>query len=71
MFRTSDIALAAYLMMQSLKLKSASREPSGRFKFEFDDPDGLAPEYAVNYVNSEAAKFDAHVKNLKNILFKS
>ena len=71
MFKTSDIALAAYLMMQGLKLKNASREPSGRFRFEFEDPDGTAPDHAVNYVNSEAAKFDAHVKNLKNILFKN
>ncbi len=70
MYNTSDIALAAYLMMRGLKLTVAERENSGRFKFVFDDPEGKATSLAVDYINSEAAKFDAHVKNLKNILFK-
>lgn len=70
MYNTSDIALAAYLMMRGLKLTVAERENSGRFKFVFDDPAGKATILAVDYINSEAAKFDAHVKNLKNILFK-
>ena len=71
MFKTSDIAIAAYLMMKGLKLINASREKSGRFKFEFSDPNTVGQTYAVEFVNSESAKFDAHVKNLKNILFKS
>ena len=71
MFETSDIAIAAYLMMKGLKLKSAGREKSGRFRFEFSDPNDLASQYCVEFVNSESALFDAHVKNLKNILYKS
>jgi hypothetical protein len=70
MYNTSDIAIAAYLMMKGLKLTVAEREKSGRFKFIFDDPENLGGMYAVDYINSESAKFDAHVKNLKNILFK-
>ena len=68
---TSDIAIAAFLMMKGMKLISATRERNGRFKFEFDDPKNEAGKYAVEFVNSEAAKFDAHVKNLKNIIFKN
>ena len=71
MFKTSDIAIAAYLMMKGLKLVKAEKERSGRFRFEFDDAKNNADKLAVEFVNSESAKFDAHVKNLKNILFKN
>lgn len=70
-FQTSDIGIAAYVMMKGLKLKTASRGNNGRFSFIFDDPHDLGKNYAVDYVNSESAKFDANMKNLKNILYKS
>jgi len=70
-YTTSDIAIAAFLMMKGMKLLSASRERSGRFRFEFDNLKNEADKFAVEFVNSESAKFDAHVKNLKNILFKN
>jgi hypothetical protein len=70
-FQTSDIGIAAYVMMKGLKLKQASRGHNGRFNFEFFDPDIKGAQYAVDYVNSESAKFDANMKNLKNILYKS
>ena len=69
-FVTSDIAIAAYLMMKGMKLIAARRERNGRFHFEFDDPAGDGNKYAIEYVNSESAKFDSHIKNLKNIIFK-
>ena len=68
---TSDIAIAAFLMMKGMKLISAARERSGRFRFEFDDTNSQAGKYAVEFANSESAKFDAHVKNLKNLIFKN
>ena len=70
-FETSDIGVAAYIMMKGLKLISATREKNGRFKFVFDDPSTLGQKLAVDFVNSESALFDAHIKNLKNILYKS
>jgi hypothetical protein len=70
-FQTSDIGIAAYVMMKGLKLKAAFRGPKGRFSFSFEDPNDLGQNYAVDYVNSESAKFDANMKNLKNILYKS
>jgi hypothetical protein len=70
-FQTSDIGIAAFVMMKGLKLKTAKKSHSGRFAFVFEDPDQLGQQYAVDYVNSESAKFDANMKNLKNILYKS
>ena len=70
-FETSDIGVAAYVMMKGLLLKSATRNHGGRFKFIFNDPNQIGSKLSVDYVNSESAKFDAHMKNLKNILYKS
>ena len=70
-FKTSDIAIAAYLMMKGMKLIDARRLNNGRFHFEFDDPKSEGNKFAIEYVNSESAKFDSHIKNLKNILFKN
>jgi len=69
MYITSDIAIASFLMMKGLKLISAEKEKNGRFKFTFDDKDSMGQQLSVEFLNSESAKFDAHVKNLKNILF--
>jgi hypothetical protein len=70
-YTTSDIGIAAYVMMRGLKLISASRGKSGRFEFLFEDPLNQGLVLSVEYANSESAKFDAHMKNLKNILYKS
>jgi len=70
-YKTSDIGIAAFIMMKGLKLIEAKRSQSGRFSFVFEDINDLGNSYAVDYLNSESAKFDANMKNLKNILFKS
>ena len=70
-YKTSDIGIAAFIMMKGLKLIEAKRAQSGRFSFVFEDPNDLAKQFAVDYVNSESARFDANMKNLKNILFKT
>lgn len=70
-FETSDIGIAAYVMMRGLKVVSAARGPGGRFNFVFEDPGNLGQKYSVDYINSESARFDANMKNLKNILYKS
>tara|TARA_B100000674_G_C37116608_1_gene591463 strand:+ start:101 stop:322 length:222 start_codon:yes stop_codon:yes gene_type:complete len=66
---TSDIAISAYLILRGLKLVSACREPSGKFRFEFLDPDSAAKELAVEYIGSEMCAFDTHLKNLKKLLY--
>ena len=70
-FQTSDIGIAAFVMMKGLKLQQATKGHNGRFLFIFNDPNNLGQQYAVDYVNSESARFDANMKNLKNILYKS
>ena len=53
---TSDIAIAAFLMMKGMKLLSATRERNGRFRFEFDNSKNQADKIAVEFVNSESAR---------------
>ena len=67
-YKTSDLGIAAYLMTKGLKLVSACKEQTGRFKFVFDDPDSLAHDYAIEFVGSCCCAFDGHVKNLKKLI---
>ena len=68
-FITSDIAIAAYLMLKGFKLLAATRETSGKFKFDFEDPNNQAKSAAVEYIGSEFCVFDTHLKNLKKLLY--
>jgi hypothetical protein len=68
-YTTSDIAIAAYLMLKGLKLLSATREASGRFKFDFENPKGEAQSFAVEYISSQYCVFDTHLKNLKKLMY--
>lgn len=70
-FKTSDLAIAAFLMMKGKKLVDAKVEKGGKFSFAFEDAENNCFRYVIEFANSEAAKFDSHIKNLKNILFKS
>jgi hypothetical protein len=69
LYKTSDLAIAAYLMLHDFKLKDASRTASGRFLFVFEDPNDAAKSKAVEFLSSDCCKFDTHVKNLKKIIF--
>ena len=69
-YTTSDLPLAAYLMMKDLKLKDARRSPGGKFEFIFFDPEETAFTFALEFVNSEFCKFDNHLRSLKKILYK-
>ena len=69
-YLTSDLPLAAYLMMKSIHLISAEKMPTGRFEFKFDDPDAVCMGLALEFVNSDFCKFDNHVRNLKKILYR-
>ena len=69
MFDTSDLALAAFLLMQGVSLVSAKKDVSGKFKFIFDDSDVRAQDLAVQFVNSDFSKFDNHVRNLRKLMY--
>ena len=68
MYKTSDLSIAAYLMMKGMKLANAFRGPNGQFMFEFDDPDNKGHQFSIEFTNSESAVYDNHVRNLKKIL---
>ena len=71
MYKTSDLSIAAYLMMKGLVLKNAYREPTGQFMFEFDDPDQKGIALAIEFASSDCAVYDNHVRNLKKILYRN
>ena len=68
MYKTSDLGFSAFLMIKGLKLISASRV-SGRFQFEFDDPNNIANTLSIEYLNSEFPKYDNAVRTLKKLLY--
>ena len=70
-FETSDLAIAAYLMLYHFKLLECGRLPSGKFRFVFADPDKNAQQKSVEFLSSECSRFDAHLKNLKKMLYKN
>ena len=71
MYKTSDLSIAAYLMMKGLKLSNAYRDSNGQFMFEFADPDQLGVTYAIEFASSDCAVYDNHVRNLKKILYRN
>mgnify|MGYP001170327340 FL=1 len=68
MFETNDIALAAFLLLRGLALDSCGVEPTGRYFFNFKDPGEKAPDYAIEFLNSECSSFDNQMRNLRKIL---
>tara|TARA_E500000331_G_scaffold291841_1_gene288469 strand:- start:527 stop:742 length:216 start_codon:yes stop_codon:yes gene_type:complete len=71
MYKTSDLSIAAYLMMKGMKLANAFRGPNGQFMFEFNDPDNKGQQLSIEFTNSESAVYDNHVRNLKKILYRN
>jgi len=68
-FTTSDIGIAAYLQLKGYKLMVCNRGPTGKFYFEFKDPESSAQSEALEFLDSDFCKFDNNVRNLKKILF--
>jgi hypothetical protein len=71
MYKTSDLSIAAYLMMKGMKLVDANRTSNGQFMFEFNDPNNQGTKFAIEFTNSESAVFDNHIRNLKKILYRN
>lgn len=66
-FKTSNIALAAYLKLKGLRLTECSRDD--KFCFVFEDPDGVAKELEIEFVNSDMRKYDDEMRSLKNMIY--
>jgi hypothetical protein len=68
-YKTSDLALAAYMTFKGLPLISARRLPTGRFEFELNDESSQADALAIEYVGSEFCEFDNKVRALKKLIY--
>ncbi len=68
-YSTSDLPIAAWLKIKGLKLVKAEKNTRGHFVFEFDDPNAIAHKLSIDFVNSECAKFDNEIRNLKKLLY--
>ena len=65
-YETADLGLAAFLLVKSMQLLSAGRK-QGRYNFVFEN-DEECKKLAMEYINSEFSRFDAALKNLKNLV---
>lgn len=65
-FETADLGLAAFLLVKGCKLLAAQREKN-RYSFVFLDTE-TCKKLSLEYVNSDFAKFDSSLKNLRNLI---
>jgi len=68
-YKTSDLALAAYMITKGMILSKAKKLDSGRYHFEIEDEDGMAEKLKIEFVNSEYYKFDNNLKMLKKMMY--
>jgi hypothetical protein len=68
MYETSDLGIAAYLMLKELVLKSCSITQSGRYSFQFEDPLGVAPDLSMEFLQSDFSKYDDRMRTLRKML---
>lgn len=66
-YTTSDIALAAYLKLQGLRLIECGR--GNKFSFVFEDPNSQAEQLAIEFINSDIRRYDDEVRSLKKIIY--
>ena len=67
-YKTNDIATAAYLLTKGLKIYHVDIDLTGKYIFEFEDNQGVAFQLSIEFINSECSKFDNQMRNLRNIL---
>tara|TARA_R100000655_G_C2885730_1_gene176119 strand:- start:151 stop:375 length:225 start_codon:yes stop_codon:yes gene_type:complete len=68
MYETSDLGIAAYLMLKGLNLKSCGIHPTGRYCFELEDPHGIAEDLAMEFLKSDFTKYDDNMRTLRKML---
>lgn len=68
-FKTSDLALAAYMVTKGMSLVKAKRLDNGKYYFEIDDPNNEAEAMKLEFINSEYYRFDNNLKMLKKMMY--
>lgn len=68
-FTTSDLPLAAFLVIKGLNLVKAKKSHGGKFEFVIEDPDEEAEALSIEYINSDFCKFDNQIRSIKKLLY--
>lgn len=66
-FRTSDIAIAAFIITKGHKLISASKDQRGQFFFKFEEKENIQ-EDVINFLNSECFAYDSNMRMLRSLV---
>lgn len=69
LYTTTDLPIAAYLSIKGLFLIKARKTDKGQFEFILEDPDNIAEELALEFVNSDFCKFDNQIRSIKKLLY--
>lgn len=68
-YTTSDLSLAAYLVLKGLNLISADKKDNGRFEFVLDDVNNVGAKLSLEYLSSDFCKFDNQIRIIKKVLY--
>lgn len=68
-FETSDLPLAAFLVMKGLVLITAKKVSGSKFLFVLEDFNNEADKLALEYINSDFCKFDNHIRSIKKLIY--
>lgn len=68
-YTTHDISIACYLLMKGFNITRAEHV-SGKYVFEFEDPNNDARVIALQFLSSECSIYDGHMRNLRGMLRK-
>ena len=68
MFITYDLGTAAYLLVKGCKISNVYVNERKVYVFEFAGDKEKIRLLAIDYINSECARFDAQIKILKQML---
>lgn len=69
-YETSDIAISAYMVMRGLNLIGATKV-GNKFRFVFDNPNGIAEAMERDYLSSDFPRYDASMRQVKRWLYKT
>lgn len=67
-YKTSDIALAAYLKLKGVRLVDCGKDGQ-KFSFTFEDPGDTCESLALEFANSDCRRYDDEMRSLKKVLY--
>ena len=67
-YQTNDIGIAAYLMLNKIKLVSASIDDTGKYVFIFEDPNKVGDSLSMDFLSSDFSIFDDKMRLLRKMI---